>query len=89
MATLVYSTYIQPRPRSSEVYQQYTSSDLGLGLYICGIHLVAMVYILHIYVYIVFVNIILRIVVWNTLNVRCINSLLFRRTLFFSLTFSS
>jgi len=39
-----------PHPRSLEVYRCLTSSDLRLGLYICRIHLVAMVYILHIYI---------------------------------------
>ena len=38
----------KPQARRLGVYQWQTSSDLGLGLYICRIHLVAMVYILNI-----------------------------------------
>ena len=65
MASTVYSTNIQlsssvigslplinPSPFGLGVYQWQTSSDFGLGSYICGIHLLAVVYILYIYIYI-------------------------------------
>ena len=64
-ATTVYSTniwpsslvigglpLISPSPFELGVYQWQASLDLGLGSYICGIHLLAVVYILHIYIYI-------------------------------------
>ena len=65
MAITVYTTNIRPSSSvigslplinpsafSLGVYQWQTSSDLGLGSYICCIHLIAMVYILHNYIYI-------------------------------------
>ena len=39
---------INPSPFGLGVYQWQASSDLGLGSYICCIHLLAVVYILHI-----------------------------------------
>ena len=37
----------KPLALRARVYQWQASSDLGLGLYICCIHLLAVVYLLH------------------------------------------
>ena len=43
---------INPSPFGLGVYQWQASSDLGLRSYICCIHLLAVVYILHICMYV-------------------------------------